>query len=185
MGFFRNLFGKVFGRGEAPKRPGFFSKERRAERKRKKEERKKARQPEKPTIQDRVKEQYPSEWGPTWESEREERLKAKDQEWRKEQQKKSFKAFHKNYGLDISTYNEMFDAIGGAMDDLAMYLDGGSPTVVEIYRYYRKEFKGDPDEFVDMINTVKEENPGLNQEELVDRIYFEMGREKEAESFHG
>lgn len=193
MGFFRNLAQRIFGgRQGAPegKRGGFFSKERREERKQARAQRKAEKEAKKktakePSIQERVKEAYPSEWGASWESEREEKLKEKDQEWRVKQQQDSYKKFNENYGMSKMMYEEMFDSIGGSMDDLAMYLDGGSPTVVEMYRYYRQTYKGDPDDFVDMIRRVREDNPGLNQEQLVDRIYFEMGRDMKVEEIHG
>lgn len=138
-----------------------------------------------PDIQEQVKEAYP-QWGPTWESEHEERLKAADQEWRLKQQEESYKKFNQHYGMSRLDYEDMFDDIGGSMEELSMYMDGGSPTVVEMYRYYKQQFKDpDPGAFVNMIKAVREEYPGMNQEDLVSQIYFEIDRTKASERLYG
>ena len=113
-------------------------------------------------------------------------MKESDQEWRLSQQEQSYQKFNEHYGMSRYEWEEMFDDIGGAMDDLAMYLEGGSPTVVEMYRYYKQEFKEtEPGEFVELMKNVREENPGINQEQLVDRIYFEIDRRKESVKTYG
>lgn len=128
----------------------------------------------KPDIQEQVKAKYgtPTQAWPSWKKTEEERLKKKDQEWRLKQQQKSYETFHDNYGMSRMEWEAMFDDIGAGLQDMASYMEGGSPTVVELYKNYTKKFNGGtPGEFKELVNMTKERSPGANQETLVNNIY--------------
>lgn len=128
-----------------------------------------------PTVQEEVLKKYPkpkpSAWS-SWKEAKEEALKAKDQEWRIRQQNEAYKKFNENYNMSRVDYDNMLDDIGGAMNELAMYVEGGSPTIVEMYKEYQKKFDGGtPGEFKDLMEFTKNTSPGINQEDLVNNMY--------------
>lgn len=185
----------------------------------------KERTQEEQTIQEKTRAKYTpktSDWGRGWKEEQEEKEKAKDLKWRKDQQDKAYKTFNESYGMSRQDYDEFFDGIGASMDEISQYIEGGSPTVIYAYKDYQKNFKdGTPEEFLhlfrkvanestgatqedvandlfdaldmykvyndqlggtltdfmDMLDFVKDEYPGLDREELKDRFEFEVRRE--------
>lgn len=123
-------------------------------------------------VRDQVIQKYtPQSWGPTWTGET--ALKRKDQEWRVKQQRKSWKKFNENTGYNLTRreWENLFDDIGGAVQDFSEYMEGGSPTVVEMYMNYNKDIKNaDPQDFINLVNAIKE-GATMDQEELVTSIY--------------
>lgn len=126
-------------------------------------------EPEK-TIREKTKEIY--SMPPGWTEEHEAALKAKDMEWRKQQQEAAYKTFAETYDMSRLEWEEMLDGIGGAMSEMGMYLEGGSPTVVKLWQEYHKNIpNADPQDFKDLFNKTRELFPGQNQKELADNMY--------------
>ena len=135
----------------------------------------KERTPEAQTIQEKTRAKYTpkaSEWGKGWQQEREETLKKKDMEWRKDQQNKAYKTFAENYGMSRQDYDEFFDGIGASMDEISQYIEGGSPTVIYAYKDYQQNFKGgSPEEFLDLFRKVANESTGATQEDVANDLF--------------
>lgn len=164
MGFFRSLFGKVFGRGEAPKRPGFFSKERRAERKQARAEKKIQRdyersQKKQEKMDKKIREQE------------EQQQKYKDEQKKREQQEHARSTFKKRYGFNDREYEGFIQFIGSVGEDMKDVY--GSMNLVEAFRT-GKSLGLDPKDMVQVVKATYSDTFSATQEDLIDDLYRNM-----------
>lgn len=124
-------------------------------------------------IQQKTRKKYktPEDWGDSWVKQREEYLKSKDMEWRQAQQDQAYRTFSEQYGFSRDEWEEFFDELGGELGELSHYLEGGSPTVFDAYREFKKQLPtGTPSEFRDMFKITQSIKPGQDQKEFYDNL---------------
>lgn len=133
------------------------------------------------TIQERTREKYTPQTGkilktgeskyfkePTsWTAEQEEKEKAKDFAKKKAQHDKAYKTFSKQYGFTRDEYDEFFDVMGGELNRLSQYLEGGSPTIYDQYREFKKKLPtATAEEFRDIMHITENLKTGQDQGEF-------------------
>lgn len=130
----------------------------------------KERTQEEHTIQEKTRAKYTpktSDWGRGWKEEQEEKEKAKDFAKKKAQHDKAYKTFSKQYGFTRSEYDEFFDTLGGELNRLSQYLEGGSPTIYDQYREFKKKLPtATAEEFRDILHITENLKTGQDQGEF-------------------
>lgn len=128
----------------------------------------KERTQEEKTIQERTREKYTpkaSDWGTGWQQEQEE--KAEDLAKKKAQHDKAYQTFSKQYGFTREEYDDFFDTLGGELNRLSQYLEGGSPTIYDQYREFKKKLPtATADEFKDILHITENLSTGQDQGEF-------------------
>ena len=130
------------------------------------------------SIQERTREKYTPQTGrilktdenkyfkePTsWKAAQEEKEKAEDFAKKKAQHDKAYKTFSKQYGFTRDEYDEFFDVLGGELNRLSQYLEGGSPTIYDKYREFKKKLPtSTAEEFKDIMHITENMKPGQDQ----------------------
>lgn len=125
----------------------------------------KERTQEEQTIQEKTRAKYTpkaSDWGTGWQQEQEE--KAEDLAKKKAQHDKAYQTFSKQYGFTREEYDDFFDTLGGELNRLSQYLEGGSPTIYDQYREFKKKLPtATADEFKDILHITENLTNGQDQ----------------------
>lgn len=125
---------------------------------------------EEQTIQEKTRAKYTpkaSDWGKGWKEEQEEKEKAADFAKKKAQHDKAYKTFSKQYGFTRDEYDEFFDTLGGELNRLSQYLEGGSPTIYDQYREFKKKLPtASAEEFRDILHITENLKTGQDQGEF-------------------
>lgn len=172
MGFFSKLRGIFSGRGagEAPKASGgFFSRERREERKRKREYERSQRRMEKWERQEKKRQEKEKRRR----EEQERRQKEADRAKREAAYGKAYNTFNDRYGMSESEYRGLIDVWGGVTQDMKdIFGDSkkGDGSLVYAYKELSPEHrKNFPSILQNVMNEI--EGQGMNQEQAINKLY--------------
>lgn len=171
MGFFSKLRGIFSGRGAAePKQGGFFSRERREERKRQREYERSQRRMEKWERQEKKRQEKEKQ-----RRAKQERLqKEADHRQRVEQFRQSFKVFNERYGeTSAADFVNLVDTWGGVTQDMKdIFGDSkkGDGSMIYAYKALKPEHqKQFPSILKHVMNEI--EGQGMNQEQAINKLY--------------
>lgn len=172
MGFFSKLRGFFSGRGagEAPKASGgFFSRERREERKRQREYKRSQRRMDKWEQQEKKRQEKEKRRR----EEQERRQKEADRAKREAAYGKAYSTFFDRYGMSESEYRGLIDVWGGVTQDMKdIFGDSkkGDGSLVYAYKelspQHRQNF---PAILQSVMNDI--EGQGMNQEQAINKLY--------------
>lgn len=173
MGFFSKLKGLFSGRGaaggEKKASGGFFSKERREERKREREYKRSQRRMDK--WEKKEKKQQEKEKQRREEQER--KQKAADHAKRKAAYNKAYDTFNERYGMSEGEYRDLIDVWGGVTQDMKdIFGDSkkGDGSLVYAYKELSPEHrKNFPLILRGVMNEI--EGQGYNQEQAINKLY--------------
>jgi len=172
MGFFNRLRGFFSGRGagEAPKASGgFFSRERREERKREREYERSQRRMEKWERQEKKRQEKEKKRR----AEQERRQKEADRAKREAAYGKAYNTFNDRYGMSESEYRGLIDVWGGVTQDMKdIFGDSkkGDGSLVYAYKELSPEHrKNFPSILQGVMNEI--EGQGYNQEQAINKLY--------------
>ena len=173
MSFFSKLKGLFSGRGaaggEKKASGGFFSKERREERKREREYKRSQRRMDK--WEKKEKKQQEKEKQRREEQER--KQKAADHAKRQAAYNKAYDTFSERYGMSEGEYRDLIDVWGGVTQDMKdIFGDSkkGDGSLVYAYKELSPEHrKNFPSILRGVMNEI--EGQGYNQEQAINKLY--------------
>ena len=172
MGFFSKLRGIFSGRGagEAPKASGgFFSRERREERRREREYKRSQRRMEKMERQEKKRQEKEKQRR----ADQERRQKEADRAKREAAYGKAYNTFNDRYGMSESEYRGLIDVWGGVTQDMKdIFGDSkkGDGSLVYAYKELSPEHrKNFPSILQGVMNEI--EGQGMNQEQAINKLY--------------
>lgn len=172
MGFFSKLRGIFSGRGagEAPKASGgFFSRERREERKREREYKRSQRRMEKMERQEKKRQAKEKQRR----ADQERRQKEADRAKREAAYGKAYNTFNDRYGMSESEYRGLIDVWGGVTQDMKdIFGDSkkGDGSLVYAYKELSPEHRRNfPSILQNVMNEI--EGQGMNQEQAINKLY--------------
>lgn len=166
MGFFSKLRGIFSGRGAAG---GFFSKERREERKREREYERSQRRMEKWEKQEKKRQEKEKQRR----ADKERRQKEADRAKREAAYGKAYNTFNERYGMSESEYRDLIDVWGGVTQDMKdIFGDSkkGDGSLVYAYKELSPEHRRNfPSILQNVMNEI--EGQGMNQEQAINKLY--------------
>lgn len=173
MGFFSKLRGIFSGRGaaggEKKSSGGFFSKERREERKREREYKRSQRRMEKMERQEEKRQEKEKQRR----ADQERRQKAADHAKRKAAYKTAYDTFSERYGMSQREYKDLIDVWGGVTQDMKdIFGDSkkGDGSLVYAYKELKPEHRRNfPSILQNVMNEI--EGQGMNQEQAINKLY--------------
>lgn len=172
MGFFNKLR-SIFsgpGAGEAPKASGgFFSRERREERKREREYKRSQRRMDKMERQEKKRQEKEKQRR----ADQERRQKEADRMKREAAYGKAYNTFNDRYGMSESEYRGLIDVWGGVTQDMKdIFGDSkkGDGSLVYAYKELSPEHRRNfPAILQNVMNDI--EGQGMNQEQAINKLY--------------
>ena len=172
MGFFSKLRGIFSGRGagEAPEASGgFFSRERREERRREREYKRSQRRMEKMERQEKKRQAKEKQRR----ADQERRQKEADRAKREAAYGKAYNTFNDRYGMSESEYRGLIDVWGGVTQDMKdIFGDSkkGDGSLVYAYKELSPEHRRNfPSILQNVMNEI--EGQGMNQEQAINKLY--------------
>lgn len=172
MGFFSRLKGIFSGRGasEAPKASGgFFSRERREERRREREYKRSQRRMDKMERQEKKRQEKEKQRR----ADQERKQKEADRAKREAAYGKAYNTFFDRYGMSEGEYRDLIDVWGGVTQDMKdIFGDSkkGDGSLVYAYKELSPEHrKNFPFILQGIMNEI--EGQGYNQEQAINKLY--------------
>lgn len=172
MGFFSKLRGIFSGRGagEASKASGgFFSRERREERRREREYKRSQRRMDKMERQEKKRQEKEKQRR----ADQERRQKEADRAKREAAYGKAYNTFYERYEMSEKEYRELIDIWGGVTQDMKdIFGDSkkGDGSLVYAYKELSPEHrKNFPSILQGVMNEI--EGQGMNQEQAINKLY--------------